>query len=121
MEPYQKGLEAEEPTEHVWFHVPNPEAETWQDAYTPLNIVEMGPSGVKTFLEKGNLWSGRGEYTSLEDQLDQVRKMNEAARSKNVAESRESSVKRAMDKRRTLLKIPFLRVGIDLGKSKRGE
>lgn len=34
-------------------------------AWAPRNIMEMGPSGVTTMLEKANVMSGRGEYPSL--------------------------------------------------------
>ena len=115
---YQKGEMAEPPTEDVWLHKRVGGAEKWGEEYEPLNIVELGPSGVRTFLEKGNLWSGRGDYDGLVDQLAKVNEMNETARQKNYDDARFNAKKRAMDKRRSRLKIPFLGVGTDLKGSK---
>lgn len=114
---YQEQRIGDPPTEDVWFHIPKRNAEDWNHAYEPLNIVEMGASGVRNFLEKGNTWSGRGEFDSLTDQLRHVRQENDNSRQKNYDDARYQSRKRQVDKRRSRLKIPFLGVGIDLKKS----
>jgi hypothetical protein len=116
LQSYQKGLAPEPPTEDVFFVEHNPEAKRWEDQKIPLNIVEMGASGVRQFLERGNTW-GRGQYSSVEDCLREVRKKNEANRDKIFNDARERSRHRQMDKRRSRLKIPFHRVGIDLMES----
>ena len=118
MKLYQEQKIGEVPTEDVWFNAPNPASKTWADAYEPLDIIQMGASGVRRFLEKGNTWSGRGEFKSIEDQLGHIRDKNETEREKTYEDARYRSKKQAVDKRRSLLKIPFLGVGTDLKKSK---
>jgi len=122
---YQQGLTPEPPLEDVWIHEANPQAgrmntETRQREpdYIPLDITLMGPSGLREFLEKGNMWSGRGMFDSPEDELKQSRERNQAGREKLRADARENAVKKAMDHRRSILKIPFLPVGIDLRSGK---
>ena len=36
-------------------------------AFEPMDLEEYGADGIVSFLEQGNVWSGRGEYNSLED------------------------------------------------------
>ena len=117
---YQQGKVADPPTEDVWLHKAV-DSVTAPNTYEPLNIEEMGPSGVRNFLEKGNLWSGRGDYDGLVDQVKKVEDHNEIERRKNFENARYAAKKRAADKRRSNLKIPFLGVGIDLKGSKSQE
>ena len=112
---YQEGKVAEPPTEDVWLHVPDP---TYSTGYRPLDLVQLGAGGVRTFLEKGNLWSGRGEFTSLDEQVRKVREQNERQRTKNREQHKEANRFEQLEKRRWRLKIPFLLVEIDLGSKK---
>ena len=96
---------AEEVTEDVWL----------RDATgTPFDIHQLGVGGVLSHLEKGNMWSGRGEFSSLTEQLQKVRQQNEAAQEKHRADQKDAAKATARDKRRSLLKIPFLTVNADL-------
>jgi hypothetical protein len=108
---YQEGKIDEPPTEDVWFHVADPES---PNGFRPLDILQMGVTGVREFLDRGNLLSGRGEFTSLEDQLLHSREHNRQVRTKHRAEQKALNRLAVRDKRRWWLKIPFLRVGIDL-------
>lgn len=110
---FQQGLAEEPPTEDIWFHEPVQGGRPGD--YEPLDILQMGASGVREFLERGNTWSGRGEYRSLEEQLQQVRAGNLAAKESFRAKKKEDSRKRQMAKRRNRLGIPLLR-GADLTK-----
>lgn len=115
---YQKGRVEEEPAEDVWFHVVNPRRnEPGEPEYLPLDIVQMGASGVRQFLERGNMW-GRGEYSSLTDQLLKTRKASSYAADARYEKARERNCEMVRDRRRSLLKIPFFRVGIDLKNKK---
>ena len=123
---YKRGEAEAPPTEHVWFHIPNPrEGKMFcgvrQGRFIPLDLSHLGVSGVREFLEKGNTWSGRGEYLSLVDQLQQVREANETARVNNRAEHKEANRHEMRESRRFRYKIPFLPVGINLRASKSTE
>lgn len=118
---FQQGMAPEPPLEDVWIHEANPRAgqmnpqtKEREPEYFPLDITLMGPTGLREFLEKGNMWSGRGMFDSPEDELKQSRDRNEAAREKLRADAKFSAVKKASEKRRWILKIPFLPVEIDL-------
>ena len=113
LEMYQQGRVAEAPTEDVWVHVAGP-----GNTYKPLSIQQMGAGGLRQFLERGNMWSGRGEFQSLEEQLEHTRTANKEAREKTRRDAREKSVQRESQRRRWRLKIPFLPVGINLRKDK---
>lgn len=113
LEMFQQGRVPEAPTEDVWIHEP-----AQGNTYKPLNIQQMGTSGLRRFLEKGNMWSGRGEFNSLEDQLRRTRADNEQSKRKFRRERRDSSVYRESQKRRWRLKIPFISVAINLRKDK---
>ena len=115
MKLYNMGLAEKPPTEDVWFHVSNPRSkERGQLDYMPLNIHEMGVGGVLQFLQRGNSWSGRGQYSSLEEQLRLVREGNEQMRLKNRADQKEASRYDQRDKRRSRYGIPFHTVEMDL-------
>lgn len=111
MKAYQEHGGPEPPVEEVWFQVPDKEART---GWRPLNIAQMGTDGVKTFLEQGNMWSGRGVYDSPADQLTQTRTAAAAQKVKVKADARDATIHEQRDRRRSRFKIPFLTVGIDL-------
>ena len=109
MKSYHEGQAPEPPVEDVWFH------EALDDgSYRPLDILQMGASGVREFLDRGNSWSGRGEYTSLHDQLAKVREGNAEGKVKFKQEQKELNRHEQREKRRHRFKIPFLPVEIDL-------
>lgn len=108
---YRDGKVGEPPTEDVWLHVPD---DTRRSGYRPLSLEDLGAGGVRTFLDKGNTWSGRGEYTSIEEHVRKAMAANEMMRQKNRAFQKEESRHEQKDKRRWRFKIPFLPVGIAL-------
>ncbi len=124
---YQEGSLAQPPAEDVWLHVQNPPAGkrtktgAVEPQYLPLNLYDMGASGVREFLERGNTWSGRGEHASVEAALRTTEETNEESRKRFREEQRFDSVKEQCDKRRSRFKIPFIPVGIDFGKHQGGE
>jgi hypothetical protein len=80
--------------------------------------MELGAGGVRQFLEKGNLWSGRGQFGSKT--LDQLAReaidKNQKAGGVAKAAAREECRLKLRDDRRWRLKIPFLPVAISLPK-----
>lgn len=123
LEPYQQGEVEEAPGEMVWLHEPNPRAGQLisgtryrEPDYLPLDIEEMGPSGVREFLERGNTWSGRGEYESHLDAVQDARRTNEEIAQKVREQAKEENRYRQRDVRRQRWKIPFIGVLRDIGK-----
>jgi len=112
---YQEGQIPEPPTEDVWIHVDNPKAGRpdgrggHESPYIALDIYQMGAQGVREFLERGSVWSGRGMYASHEDALRKAEAHNEMRQSRNRQNAKETSRFRQRDKRRWRFKIPFLR------------
>ena len=91
----------------------------------PLNYVgykldELGVTGLVEFLEKTNTWSGRGQYDSLASAMRDQDEKKATAMQKAVDQGRQDAVDDGMQKRRQVLKIPFLPVGINLKKSRQG-
>lgn len=114
MELYKLGLVEEPMGEDVWLHLPNPaEGKTIrgekQGPFIPLSLDDLGTSGLREFLERGDTWSGRGEYMSLLEQRRKVNDSNEDVRVKNRAHQKEENRHEMRQSRRSRLKIPFLR------------
>lgn len=143
---FQQGMAAEPPTEDVFFHVPNPKEHDglslselkamdipvlWSVVgfdkhkrcrmpFIPLDIQQMGPSGIRQFLEKGNMWSGRGEFDSLTEQLRKAREKNKAVREKRKEDARQEARKFARDQRGRRFKVPTVPVLMDFGRKAAG-
>lgn len=109
---YQEGRAERPPTEDVYFRVRD--AKTGQAV--PLDILEMGASGVREFLEKGDTWSGRGQFSSLKEEQKTKKLEAEELTRKNKEDARDQARQMVKDQRRTRFKIPFIGVGIDLKK-----
>ena len=89
----------------------------WDSArqrYVPLDIEQLGASGVVRFLEQGDTWSGRGEFNSFTDAFQAAIRRYEDGVRRLREEARQWAIDVGRDVRRRTLKIPFLRVGIDL-------
>jgi hypothetical protein len=104
---FQRGETPTPPTEDVWLHEPDA---TVVGGYRPYDLLQLGASGVRAFLEKGDTWSGRGEFRSIEDQLRQVNENNAQALEKVRTDAREGARDEARDKRRQVLGIPLVGV-----------
>lgn len=114
---WQEGRAPEPPTEDVFFHRPHPEK---RGEFIPMDIRQMGASGVRRFLERGNMWSGRGVHNSPVEARRKARDRNEADRQKLRREAKEEARDMVKDTRRSRLKIPYHTVGIDLQSDNEG-
>lgn len=119
MKAYREGRLDEEPFEQIELSEWKPEAHRLPDGRqvpggVGYALEELGVSGLISFLEKADLWSGRGEFNSLSEAVRKQREMQKEAQEKATMRLREAARDRALDRRRTFLKIPFLGVGIDL-------
>lgn len=113
---HQKQV-GEQPTEIVYL---------WREA-TPQEIArnsgrwhrvgykldELGVAGITKFLDKTNLFSGRGQYSSMSEAMKDQDNKRERAEAKAVSDAREESRHVAMDMRRQILGIPLLPGGIE--------
>ena len=113
---YKQGLVPEPPTEDVWLHEPDPDSPT---GYRPYNITQLGAGGVRQFLEKGNTWSGRGQFGSktIEDLARDAIEKNRNAGGVAKDAARKNCLLKLRDERRWMLKIPFLPVGVSFPKA----
>jgi hypothetical protein len=116
MQAWQEGRAEEPPMEVVVLQEPNPAFVPGGRAspFRALDILQMGPSGVRTFLERGNTFSGRGEFKSIEESTKVALERDQAAREAFRLEQKAANRDERMAERRSRLKIPFLPVGIDL-------
>jgi hypothetical protein len=94
MKAWQEGRAEEPPVETVVFQ------ERTATGLKALDINEMGPSGVRAFLEKGNTWSGRGE--TLDSAFKKVADADEAERAKTRNDAREDTRKLVRENKRHL-------------------
>ncbi len=120
---HQMGLADEPMGEDVWLHLPNPHegkviGDVRQGPYIPIDLEQLGVSGLREFLDRGDTWSGRGEYLSLVDQLRKVEETNEEVRVRHRAFHKEESRHEMRQSRRFRLKIPFLPVEFDFERAK---
>lgn len=76
---------------------------------------ELGVEGIIARLDKGNILSGRGQFTSPADAKEQQTKKHETANERRRASAMDNAGARARDIRRSRMKIPFLGVGIEFG------
>tara|TARA_R110002074_G_scaffold11903_2_gene44243 strand:+ start:16361 stop:16717 length:357 start_codon:yes stop_codon:yes gene_type:complete len=82
--------------------------------YIPLELDEIGVSGLRELLEKGSLMSGRGEYESSEAATKAVVSQHRMLRETTEADQRDNARQRMKYGRRRALGIPMIPVGIDL-------
>ena len=121
---WRDGKADKPPTERVWLHLPNPRRGMIvpgthgekEPRFRPLDIRRLGAAGVTEFLEKGNTFSGRGEYSSVEDAVLKVRDNNERERIAFREKQKIANRLEQREKRRFRWGIPFLPVGKDLEK-----
>jgi hypothetical protein len=109
---YRRGQAPEPPTEDVWLHVPDNSSST---GYRAFDLGQLGTSGVRQFLERGDTWSGRGEFRSIDEQARLAMDANERMREKHRAFEKEESRHEQRAKRRWRLGIPLV-PGVDLPK-----
>lgn len=82
--------------------------------YRPMNLSEMGVDGLIALLDKGNMWTKRGEFNSIQEALCAARERQVREQEKMRRTLSETVRDIALDVRRRIHEIPFLRVGIDL-------
>ena len=84
--------------------------------YVAFELDELGVSGVTEMLERGSLFSGRGEFQSAEEAMRVIMDRRRGVLAENRQRQRDETGALARDVRRRVLKIPFLPVGISFQK-----
>lgn len=82
--------------------------------YKPIPLGEIGIDGLLALLDKGNMWSRRGDFNSLQEALVAARERQKMTTEKLRRDERDNAGYMAQWFRRQIFKVPFLRVGIDL-------
>lgn len=77
-----------------------------------FELDELGVEGLKKWLDRGNILSGRGQFTSVEEAGKVQADRHESAMERLRATKRDNAKHRALDIRRSVYKIPFFRVGV---------
>lgn len=86
-----------------------------QEAFLHLDIYQMGASGVRAFLDKGNVESGRGEFRSIEDSVQKARERTREAKERNRAAAHERTRERVTERLRYKLRT-FVGVISNIGR-----
>ena len=84
--------------------------------YVPIDLDELGASGVTAMLERGSILSGRGEFQSAEHALRVIMDRTRDIQINRRATQRDNARERTKDMRRQVLKIPFVNIGIDISR-----
>lgn len=82
--------------------------------YVGYDLEELGVSGLIEFLDQADVLSGRGEVSSLAEAVRIQRENQKRMQEKARAEAKDAALEIAKSKRRSVLGIPFLPVGINL-------
>lgn len=82
--------------------------------YVPLDLDEIGVSGMREILEKGSLLTGRGDYDSADRAIKAVSDRHRKLREQTKLDRQDLVRQRFKDERRRVLGIPQIPVGIDL-------
>ena len=108
-------LETIELAEYKENAIRNPKTKSgYTPGYVGYDLEELGVSGLLEFLARADLWTGTGEFGSLSEAVATARRRQKEQAEKLDKQMRAQAVDRALDRRRSVLKIPFLGIGIDL-------
>lgn len=105
---WQEGKLAEEPTEVIYLHEPNPRG----PGFVAIDPGMLGPAGVRTWLDERNLWSGRGEFRSIQDAVERVTEANDRLEAERM--NGERGREAAWLVRRKALQLPLISVPKDI-------
>ena len=85
--------------------------------YVGYELEELGVSGLTEMLEKGDTWSGQGEFSSIQDALTWQVEAQRNTKERLRLAMREEALAVGRDVRKRVMKEPFLPIGIDLSQS----
>lgn len=111
MKAYQDGRLKHEPKESIPLHF----QKEGGGRFFPINLMELGVSGIITLLDKGNTWSGTGEYPNMMKAIGAAERGNEQMKESIRAAARDNARDRYRDQRRQILGLPFVNVPDNIG------
>lgn len=89
--------------------------------YVAYELDELGVLGLTELLERGSTLSGRGEFKGSQQAVTRMRERHRDHMQRLRSTLQREAGYKAVDARRRILKIPFLRVGIELRSSTQKE
>jgi hypothetical protein len=111
---YQEGRLSVEPKERVLLHRYDRGKRRW--VATPPKPDELTPDFVRSWLERGDMWSGRGETRAknLHEACTMADRAEEEHREAIRKQIREAARDRARDRRKQVFDLPTVSVPADL-------
>lgn len=118
---WQEGRLKYEPKESILLHYQRTEPDGSKSVhFYPLNLEELGVSGVLEILDRGNMWSGRGEYENFQKAAQVMGEYNEKLKQQMKDAAVEEGRLRARDMRRQVLGLPLVSVPDNIGARSNG-
>ncbi|MFW6010492.1 MAG: hypothetical protein ACOC9H_01105 [Gemmatimonadota bacterium] len=110
LEAYQQGRLRMEPKERVLLHQWNPATKRYEAV--PSRPGELTPDFVREWLDRGNMWSGRGETDAknLHDACVKADRAEREYRERRRSQIRNATRDRARERRRQVLGLPVVSV-----------
>lgn len=110
MKGWQEGRLKTKPVESIYLH----RQEVRGGPFVAVDLNELGASGVRAWLDRGNMWSGTGEYPNLHTACMAADRHNLELEEKMKAEAVENARLRARDNKRQIFDLPLVHVPADL-------
>ena len=111
MKAYRDGRLKHEPKESIPLHY----QKEGGGPFYPINLTELGVSGLMEMLDRANTWSGRGEFKSTMAAIAATERKNEALRDSIRAAAKDNARERAKDMRRQIFDLPMVTVPENIG------
>ena len=111
MRAYQEGRLKHEPKESIPLHY----QKEGGGPFYPINLAELGVSGLMEMLDRANTWSGRGEFKSTMAAIAATERKNDALKQSIRDAARDNARERAKDMRRQIFGLPVVSVPENIG------
>jgi hypothetical protein len=121
LKPWKEGKLSHEPKECIPLHFQKPMGDGTKSVhYFPLNLDELGVTGIIEMLNRGNTWSGTGEYRSFKEAAQIMGEHNEKLKAQIKDAAIEEGRLRARDMKRQVFGLPLVSVPDNIGAKANG-